>query len=77
MMNILTIEKIGRRNRFLIPLNGGEIYPNLLRMSFDLFAILAMLSECECIFSKATYTIAARKSNLSLNIVNGGEFLSS
>ena len=46
-------------------------------MAFDLFAIPAMSSECERIFSKASYTISARRSNLSNDIVESGEALRS
>lgn len=82
MMNILaTLAGIGQKNRFPIPLNGGrnnwEIYPNLFRLAFDLFAIPAMSSECELALSKASYTIAARRSSLSSDIVEGGECLRS
>ncbi len=48
-------------------------YPNLAQMALDLFAIPAMSSECERAFSKASYTISARRSNLSSDIVEGGE----
>ena len=50
-------------------------YPNLAQMAFDLFAIPAMSSECEQAFSKASYKISARRSNLSSDIVEGGETL--
>lgn len=50
-------------------------YPNLPQMAFDLFAIPAMSSECERSFSKASYTISARRSNLSNDIVESGEAL--
>ena len=46
-----------------------EIYPNLSRMAFDLFAIPVMPAACERAFSKASYTNAARRSNLSLDIL--------
>lgn len=46
-------------------------------MAFDLFAIPAMSSECERGLSKASYTIAARRSSLSSDIVEGGECLRS
>ena len=46
-------------------------------MAFDLFAIPAMSSECEQAFSKASYKISARRSNLSSDIVEGGETLRS
>lgn len=42
---------------------------------FDFFAIPAMSSECERAFSKASYTISARWSNLSQEIIGGGEVL--
>ena len=54
-----------------------SIYPNLAQMAFDLFAIPAMSSECERSFSKASYTISARRSNLSNDIVESGEALRS
>lgn len=54
-----------------------QFYPNLSRMAFDLFAVPAMSSECEQAFSKASYTIAARRSNLSGDIVEAGEYLRS
>ena len=44
-------------------------YPNLAQMAFDLFAIPAMSSECERCFSKASYTISARRRNLGNDIV--------
>ncbi len=44
-------------------------------MAFDLFAISAMSSECERSFSKASYTISARKSNLGNDIVEAGKVL--
>lgn len=34
-------------------------------MAYDLFAILAMSSECGRSFSKARYTIEARRDNLN------------
>lgn len=46
-------------------------------MAFDLFAILAVSSECEKAFSKASYTMSARCSNLSSDIVEGAETLRS
>ena len=52
-------------------------YPKLAQMAFDLFAIPAMSSECERSFSKASYTISARKSNLGNDIVEAGEVLRS
>lgn len=50
-------------------------HPNLPQMAFDLYAIPAMSSECERGFSKASYTISARRSNLSNDIVESGEAL--
>ncbi len=50
-------------------------YPNLAQMAFDVFAIPAMSSECVPSFSKASYTISARQSNLSNDIVKSGEAL--
>ncbi len=44
-------------------------------MAFDLFAILAMSSEYEQSFSKASYTISARQSNLSNDILEKEEEL--
>ena len=52
-------------------------YPNLAQMAFDLFAIHAMSSECERSFSKASYTISARRSNLDNDIVEAEEVLRS
>ena len=52
-------------------------YLNLAQMAFDLFAILAMSSECEQSFSKTSYTISARQSNLSNDIVKSVEALRS
>ncbi len=52
-------------------------WPNLAQMAFDLFAIPTMSSECERSFSKASYTISARQSNLSNDIVESGETLRS
>ncbi len=52
-------------------------YPNLAQMSFDLFAIPAMSSECEQSFNKASYTISARRSNLSNDIGKSGVILRS
>ena len=52
-------------------------YPNLAQMANDLFAIPAMSSECERSFSKASYTIAARRSNLNGEIIEAGEALRS
>lgn len=46
-------------------------------MVFNLFAIPAMSSECERTFSNASYTIAARRSNLSSDIVERRECLRS
>ncbi len=46
-------------------------------MAFDFFAILAMSSECERAFSKASYTISVRRSNLSSDMVEGSETLRS
>ena len=46
-----------------------NLYPNLAQMAFNLFAISAMSSECELDFSKASYNISARWSNLSSDIV--------
>ena len=46
-------------------------------MAYDLFAIPAMSSECERSFSKASYTIAARRSNLNGEIIEAGEALQS
>ena len=46
-------------------------------MAFDLFAIPAISSEYEQSFSKASYTISARRSNLSNDIVESGEELHS
>ena len=54
-----------------------QSYPNLSRMAFDLFAVPAMSSECERAFSKASYTIAVRRSNVSGDIVEAGECLRS
>ena len=51
------------------------MYLNLSRMAFDLFAVPAMSPECERGFSKASSTIAARRSNLSGEIVEAGEYL--
>ncbi len=44
-------------------------YPYLPQIAFELFPIPAMSSECERSFSKASYTISARRSNLSNDIV--------
>ncbi len=52
-------------------------YPNLVQMAFDIFGISAMSSECEQSFSKTSYTISARRSNLSNDIVESGEVLRS
>lgn len=46
-------------------------------MAYDLFAILAMSSECERNFSMASYTISARQSNLLNDIMESGEPLRS
>ena len=54
-----------------------DIYPNLSRMAFDIFAVPAMSSECEMVFSRASYTIAARRGNLNSDIVEAGETLHS
>ena len=55
--------------------NHQSTYPNRAQIAFDLFAIPAMSSECEQSFSKASYTISARRSNLSNDIVETGETL--
>ncbi len=52
-------------------------YPIIAQMAFDLFAIPAMSSEFEPSFSKASYTISARRSNLSNDIMENGEALRS
>ncbi len=52
-------------------------YPNLAQLAFDLCAIPAMSSECERSFSKASYTISARRSTLGNDIVEAGEVLRS
>lgn len=57
--------------------DNQSTYPNLSRMAFDFFAIPAMSSECERAFSKASYTISARRSNLSQEIIEGGDILRS
>ena len=46
-------------------------------MAFDLFAIRAMSSEYERSFTKASYTLSARRSNLSNDIAESGEALRS
>ena len=46
-------------------------------MAFDLFAVPAMSSECQRAFSKASYIIAARQSNLTGDIVEADECLRS
>ncbi len=52
-------------------------YPNLAQMAFDLCAIPAMSSECKRSFSKASYTLSARRSTLGNDIVEAGEVLRS
>lgn len=52
-------------------------YPNLAQMTFDLFAISAMSSECERSFSEASYIISARRSNLVNYSFEAGEVLKS
>ncbi len=46
-------------------------------MAFALFAISAMSSKYDRSFSKASYTISARRSNLGNDIVEAGEVLRS
>lgn len=46
-------------------------------MAFDLFAIPAMSLECERSFSKASYAISARRSNLGNDIAEAEEVLRS
>lgn len=48
-----------------------QIYPNSSRTAYGLFAIMS--SKCEHVLSKASNKIAAQKSNLSPDIVEGGE----
>ncbi len=50
-------------------------YPNLAQMAFDHFAISTMPSECKRSFSKASYTISARQSKLSNDVVESRELL--
>lgn len=52
-------------------------YLNLAQMACDLFAIPEMSSECERSFSKARYTISARRSTLGNDVVEAGEVLRS
>ena len=52
-------------------------YPNLSQMAFDLFVVPAISSECERAFSKASYSITPRRSQLGIDIVEAGETLRS
>lgn len=57
--------------------DNQSTYPNLSQIAFDVFTIPAMSSECERAFSKASCTISACRSNLSQEIIEGGEVLRS
>ncbi len=47
----------------------SDIYPNILSITFDLFAISASLSEYERVYSRAKYTITGRKNSINSGIV--------
>lgn len=58
-------------------MNDKGAYPNLPQMAFDLFAMPAISSKCERAFSKASYSITARRSQLGIDIVEAVESLRS
>ena len=76
-MSMLNTSQKKKAKVLATPCSGGAIitYPNLAQMAFDLFAIPAISFECKRAFSKASYTISARRSNLSRDIVEGSETL--
>lgn len=78
LINTLTkLAKIGRRNRFPTTLNGGVTIERFVSTCCVCPLLFSLCCQNVCIFSKSDYIITARKSNLSLNIVKGGEFLRS